>query len=490
MSRKSNATRPDKLSGLASQLLSRTRAEAGASPFVSVVCPTWNRRAFLPYLLYMYRYQDYPADRRELVILDDSPESNRDLIDQLAAAQSDGASIRYYHEIERMSIGQKRNKLNGLARGDYIVCMDDDDFYPPDKIRHAVEMMRSRGAAMSGSDQIYIWYSHIDKIYRTYSFGARHALNGTFAYHRDYLKSHRHDDHAALAEERSFLRDFTSPVLQIDPMRSILCISHDANTFDKDFILASCERSRLTLEDFVSDAYLLRHYRRLSRAPIETRPRWECFERVVINTSGGEARLAAFRALLAELGVASEQIVEYRATGVHARDAAAHLDIARAARDAGWRNYLLLDDRLAFVRQEKAIANVNRLLCAMDDIRWEVVLLGADVRDGVPLKTLPGVQKVNFASEAVAYAVNQSYYDVLIGYLAQASTIPEGAARFDRAWLPLMLRDRWLALYPSFAYLDEIEGGRDLAAGFFRKMGAPPVKADDASRQQPSRIAP
>ncbi|MDN7675518.1 glycosyltransferase family 2 protein [Burkholderia oklahomensis] len=290
MSRKSNAKRPDKLSGLASQLLSRTRADAGeASPFVSVVCPTWNRRAFLPYLLYMYRYQDYPADRRELVILDDSPESNRDLIDQLAAAQSDRASIRYYHEVERMSIGQKRNKLNGLARGDYIVCMDDDDFYPPDKIRHAVEMMRSRGAAMSGSDQIYIWYSHIDKIYRTYSFGSRHALNGTFAYHRDYLKSHRYDDHAALAEERSFLRDFTSPVLQIDPMRSILCISHDANTFDKDFILASCERSRLTLEDFVSDAYLLRHYRRLSRAPLKTRPRWECFERVVINTSGGRS---------------------------------------------------------------------------------------------------------------------------------------------------------------------------------------------------------
>ncbi|WP_301795631.1 hypothetical protein [Burkholderia oklahomensis] len=126
----------------------------------------------------------------------------------------------------------------------------------------------------------------------------------------------------------------------------------------------------------------------------------------------------------------------------------------------------------------------------MDDIRWEVVLLGADVRDGVPLKTLPGVQKVNFASEAVAYAVNQSYYDVLIGYLEQASTIPEGAARFDRAWLPLMLRDRWLALYPSFAYLDEIEGGRDLAAGFFRKMERPAAQADDASRQQPSRIAP
>ena len=24
-----------------------------ATPFVSVVCPTWNRRAFLPYLLYL-----------------------------------------------------------------------------------------------------------------------------------------------------------------------------------------------------------------------------------------------------------------------------------------------------------------------------------------------------------------------------------------------------------------------------------------------------
>ena len=51
-----------------------------ATPFVSVVCPTWNRRAFLPYLLYIFQYQDYPADRLELIILDDSEQINEYLI--------------------------------------------------------------------------------------------------------------------------------------------------------------------------------------------------------------------------------------------------------------------------------------------------------------------------------------------------------------------------------------------------------------------------
>ena len=46
------------------QTLIKTLVTHRVKPFVIVVTPTWNRGAFLPYLLYMYRYQDYPADRR------------------------------------------------------------------------------------------------------------------------------------------------------------------------------------------------------------------------------------------------------------------------------------------------------------------------------------------------------------------------------------------------------------------------------------------
>ncbi len=108
----------------------KTLATHREKPFVSVVTPTWNRGAFLPYLLYMYRYQDYPADRRELIILDDSPQSHQHIIDRLTNGTPEAFNIRYIHHPEKLPLGKKRNMLNELARGEYILCMDDDDYYP------------------------------------------------------------------------------------------------------------------------------------------------------------------------------------------------------------------------------------------------------------------------------------------------------------------------------------------------------------------------
>ena len=182
-----------------------------ALPFVSVVTPTWNRRSFLPYLLYMFQYQDYPAARRELIVLDDSEHSNADLVEGMKKYAACPELIRYYHQPRRMTLGEKRNRLNALATGEYIICMDDDDYYPADKIRYTVTEMRRHRATFAGCDSIPIWYSHIDRIYRSHAFGDRYALNGTFAYHRSLLKTHRYDDRAQLAEEKSFLRDFSTP---------------------------------------------------------------------------------------------------------------------------------------------------------------------------------------------------------------------------------------------------------------------------------------
>ena len=132
-------------------------------PFVSVITPTWNRGAFLPYLLYMFRYQDYPADRRELVILDDSPQSHQSIIDRLTQNHPEKFNIRYIYHAEKLTLGKKRNMLNALALGEYILCMDDDDYYPADKISYTIDMMQRHRALISGSDQIPIWYTACSK---------------------------------------------------------------------------------------------------------------------------------------------------------------------------------------------------------------------------------------------------------------------------------------------------------------------------------------
>ena len=47
------------------------------------------------------------------------------------------------------------------------------------------------------------------------------------------MKLTKYQDHAAVAEEREFLKGYTIPFVQLDPMKTILCFSHEQNTFDK-----------------------------------------------------------------------------------------------------------------------------------------------------------------------------------------------------------------------------------------------------------------
>jgi cellulose synthase/poly-beta-1,6-N-acetylglucosamine synthase-like glycosyltransferase len=61
--------------------MSFTEKSTYAKPTVSVITPTYNRRLFLPMLIYLYQQQSYPKNLLELIILDDSFESNEDRIE-------------------------------------------------------------------------------------------------------------------------------------------------------------------------------------------------------------------------------------------------------------------------------------------------------------------------------------------------------------------------------------------------------------------------
>lgn len=455
------ANKPNLMSAL---LARQQRPQPQTTPFVSVVCPTYNRREFLPYLLYIWQYQDYPADKRELIILDDSPTSNADLIEMMSDPAT--PNVRYIHSPERLVLGHKRNRLNALAKGEYILCFDDDDYYPPNKISHQVTQMQSHHALFSGCDQIYIWYSHLDKIYLTHPFGAHHALNGTFGYHRHLLKKHRYDDEASRAEEEGFLKGFTTPVQQIDPRQAILCISHSSNTYDKDYILNTSIPVDLTLEDFVSDANLLAHYRRLCTAPLNTLVNWSVFEKVaVLYDPQQEAILPSRCEALLALGVQADQIWPVaKATD----ECQTHYQVIAQAKRQGWKNVVLLDDALRFVRKENAVKNINKLLNGLDQLDWQMLLLGGRYESFRPTQSLQGVARIYNAGCACAYAVNANYYDTLLDAY-------QDSASLDSSWTNLMrLESLWLGFSPSFAFLQHHPDPKtgeliDCTHWFFRK---------------------
>lgn len=198
-------------------------------PLVSICTPTFNRRPFIPTMFECFRNQTYPKDRMEWIIVDDGTDRIRDLVESSGISQ-----IKYFEMPKKVSLGEKRNYMHSKATGTIIVYMDDDDYYPPQRVSHAVEkLMENKQALCAGSSEIYIYFKHIKKMIQFGPYGPNHATAGTFAFRAELLKQTRYQDHAAVAEEREFLKGYTIPFVQLDPMKTILCFSHEQNTFDK-----------------------------------------------------------------------------------------------------------------------------------------------------------------------------------------------------------------------------------------------------------------
>lgn len=221
-------------------------------PLVSVCTPTFNRRPFIQTMFECFRNQTYPKNRIEWIIVDDGTDKIRDLIEK-----ADIPQIRYFEVNERMNLGAKRNYMHSFIKGNIVVYMDDDDYYPPDRISHAVETLQANPTALcAGSSEIYIYFKHIQKMIQCGPYGPNHATAGTFAFRAELLNITRYEDHAALAEERAFLKDYTIPFVQLDPMKSILVFSHEHNTFDKRKMFNNShpdffKESKKTVEDFI-----------------------------------------------------------------------------------------------------------------------------------------------------------------------------------------------------------------------------------------------
>jgi glycosyltransferase involved in cell wall biosynthesis len=254
------------------------------TPLVSVCTPTFNRRPFIPAMLQCFAHQTYPKDRIEWVIIDDGTDPIEDLV-------ASHPCIKYFRLEEKISLGKKRNMMHEKARGDIIVYMDDDDYYPPERVSHAVATLldhrkRKTGIKLAGSSEMCIYFKSENRRFsepfpldpttqwcgqmvQFGPYGPNHATAATFAFWKELLTDLNlaYDETACLAEERAFLRGYTVPMAQLDPMKVILVFSHEHNTFDKRTLLANLGKpncgmrvSAKAVTDFIQEPDLLRFY--------------------------------------------------------------------------------------------------------------------------------------------------------------------------------------------------------------------------------------
>ncbi|QPN67386.1 glycosyltransferase family 25 protein [Synechococcus sp. CBW1006] len=226
-------------------------------PRVSLCTVTHGPAGLLPLLQQQILTQTYPHELLEWVIVDNSDDSTQ-------AFQPDphqGLTIRYERLKQRLPLGQVRNLSHGFCSGEIIVVMNDTDYYPTGRVAHAVQRLSGGDGLMAGCNQLPVLFLPERELWLAGPFGNNQATAATWAFKRELLLQTRCSDSVTSGEEKSFLKDFTLPLVLLDPDHTILCISHNNHRPDFRTLKAAGDTDQLRPVGAALQANVIRHLR-------------------------------------------------------------------------------------------------------------------------------------------------------------------------------------------------------------------------------------
>jgi len=203
-------------------------------PNLSIVTITHNRRNFFKLCLLNIYQMNYPKDKIEWIIIDDSNESMEKII-------PDDKRFKYFYTSEKLSIGRKRNLGVEYSSNEWIAFMDDDDYYPPDSFRRRIERL-----IINNKKCVYctsIGCFHINKFISIMNVPP-HQLSyeeriseATLAFRKQFWREKKFKDDSMGSEGKEFMIDRYDDSLELKPDDIIVSLLHSKNTSHKDVIL-------------------------------------------------------------------------------------------------------------------------------------------------------------------------------------------------------------------------------------------------------------
>jgi hypothetical protein len=134
---------------------------------------------------------------------------------------------------KNIKLGELRNIGNRKCSGDITVCMDDDDYYFPNRVSHAVDKLVNSQLLIAGCSNHLMYDYDLEILVQMKTFRPNHSINSCMAWKKEYLEKNSHDDTKEFAEEPSFTKNFTEPMIALDPFSTVILSSHNFNTFSK-----------------------------------------------------------------------------------------------------------------------------------------------------------------------------------------------------------------------------------------------------------------
>jgi glycosyltransferase involved in cell wall biosynthesis len=136
--------------------------------------------------------------------------------------ESTDIEMRFIVHESILPLSNLRNIGNDNCKGDIIICMDDDIYYPPSTVPYVVEMLNQYNISITGCSKPFIYDYSKDKFYHVDKYFDNHSTSNCFAYKKSYLKNHRYEDGLNYTEESSFTDGFQEHMIHLSGEKCII----------------------------------------------------------------------------------------------------------------------------------------------------------------------------------------------------------------------------------------------------------------------------
>lgn len=210
-------------------------------PSISVVTLIYNRRKFFDLARHNMILTDYPKEKIQWVIVDDSDNPDEQASDKIIQTQNSftGMDIRYVPLLKKTPVSQKRNIGVENCDHDIVLFMDDDDHYPETSFRRRVAWLTKhpllKGSVKAVSCTTIACYDLITGISAVNSppfdipLGQR-ISEATLTFYKDWFMNQKFEKNIQVGEGETLITNRESEVLEIPPQQIIVAFSHGKNT--------------------------------------------------------------------------------------------------------------------------------------------------------------------------------------------------------------------------------------------------------------------
>jgi hypothetical protein len=204
-------------------------------PPISVITLVYNRPKFIENACLNLLSSDYPREKIEWVVVDDSDpdKSPSDRVLQFAEKFAPGI-VTYVPLVKKRSIGFKRNLAIERAKHNLLVMMDDDDHYPTTSFRRRVAyLLKGRQQFDCAACTTIAMYdlrngtSAVNVPPYTLPLSQR-VSEASMVFTRNFWNQRKFED-VSMAEGETFLSGRESQVVEMPPQQMIVALNHGQN---------------------------------------------------------------------------------------------------------------------------------------------------------------------------------------------------------------------------------------------------------------------